>query len=77
MYQIMKQHLSSVSYTFKFKESCEHHTISLSKGSYLVELWGASGGSNSMYVRFFPGGYGGYTSGILKLNTQTTFYIYT
>lgn len=41
-------------------------------GYYTVELWGASGGGASDE----PGGLGGYTKGVIKLNQNEKIYIY-
>ena len=69
--------MTTVTRVYEFRESCEPYKISLSKGSYLVELWGASGGLNDFADnQLNEGGYGGYTSGILTLNKTTTFYLY-
>ena len=69
--------MARVTRLYEFRASCEPYKISLSKGSFLVELWGASGGSNDVAdSRLNEGGYGGYTSGVLTLNKPTTFYLY-
>ena len=48
-------------------------TISLPKGTFLLECWGAQGGSfNTSYL----GGYGGYSYGTLKLADETEMYVY-
>ena len=41
-------------------------------GTYKLETWGAQGGS---YNSFRPGGYGGYSTGNIKLNSQDVLYI--
>ncbi len=41
-------------------------------GTYKVELWGAQGGSIDTYI----GGKGAYTSGNIKLNINTSLYVY-
>ena len=46
--------------------------VTLSKGTYIIELWGAAGGA-SLYGRRNEGGYGGYSSGLLTLYSQETF----
>lgn len=48
-------------------------TITLPKGIYKLECWGAQGGyrSSSSY-----GGYGGYSVGTVTLSAKTTIYIY-
>ena len=48
-------------------------TVTLPKGTYKLECWGAQGGyrSNSSY-----GGKGGYSTGTLTLTQKTTIYIY-
>ena len=47
-------------------------TLFLSKGVYLIELWGAS----SAYHPEKVSGRGGYVSGELKLKEETTMYLY-
>ena len=42
-------------------------------GTYKVELWGASGAS---YDETYHGGNGGYTEGLIKLNKDTSLYVY-
>jgi hypothetical protein len=52
-----------------FGNATKPYKIHFPKGSYLVELWGASGGGND-------GGKGGYAKGILNLTSSRTLYIY-
>jgi hypothetical protein len=50
-----------------------HKTITLPKGTYKLECWGAQGGSyNTTYV----GGKGGYSYGTLTLTEDTILYLY-
>ena len=49
-------------------------TITLPKGVYKLECWGAQGGN---YTTNYQGGKGGYSVGLLKLNKTTTLYTYT
>ena len=46
--------------------------VTLSKGTYIIELWGAAGGASTHY-QTNEGGYGGYSSGLLTLYSQETF----
>ena len=48
-------------------------TVTLPKGTYKLEVWGAQGGyrSSSSY-----GGMGGYSVGTLTLKSKTTVYVY-
>ena len=55
------------SYTGTYK------TITLPKGSYKLECWGASGGS---YDTTYVGGKGGYSIGTITLEKSTTLYLY-
>ena len=48
-------------------------TITLPKGVYKLECWGAQGGNHGSY----KGGNGGYSVGLLKLDRTTTLYTYT
>ena len=45
--------------------------ISLPRGQYTIECWGAQGGTYSGYI----GGYGGYSKGTITLTKTTTVYI--
>lgn len=47
-------------------------SITLPKGIYKLEVWGAQGGSYSSYY----GGYGGYSVGTIELIEDTTMYLY-
>ena len=46
--------------------------VTLSKGTYKIELWGAAGGA-SYNSRRNEGGYGGYSSGLLTIYSRETF----
>lgn len=48
-------------------------SITLSKGQYKLECWGAQGGNYSSY----QGGYGGYSAGTLTLFKKTIIYLQT
>lgn len=56
---------------FPFVESCEPYHITLTPGTYLFELWGASGGSSGA-----EGGRGAFVSGVLRLRNKQTFHVY-
>ncbi len=47
-------------------------TVTLPKGKYQLECWGANGGGTAQY----PGGKGGYSKGTVTLKTATPIYIY-
>lgn len=47
-------------------------SVTLPRGTYQLEVWGASGGNYSSGV----GGKGGYSTGILKLKSDTLVYLY-
>jgi len=58
------------SYTFDYTGS--EQTFNAKKdGYYLLEVWGASGGNITSY----RGGYGGYSTGVVKLNENDNLYI--
>ena len=61
-------YIPSLHSTFEFIENCPIQSIDLPPNRYLFEAWGASGGGNFS-------GRGGYTSGVIKINEKTTFYI--
>lgn len=46
-------------------------SVTLPKGTYKLECWGAQGGTYSSYI----GGYGGYSKGTITLTEATTVYI--
>lgn len=51
-------------------------SITLPKGQYQLECWGAQGGNGSGNTSQ-PGGKGGYSKGIITLNKKTNLYLYT
>ena len=57
-------------HNFSFVNDCKPYTISLDKGAYLFEAWGASGGTGDF------GGKGAYIKAIINLQKTTSFYIY-
>lgn len=58
---------------FPYKNAVQTKVIEVS-GYYLMEVWGAQGGSyNSSYI----GGKGGYAEGVVYLNAGDTIYVYT
>lgn len=50
-------------------------SITLPKGTYKLECWGAQGG-NGCTDNSYTGGKGGYSIGTISLNTKITLYIY-
>ena len=54
-------------------------TITLPKGTYKLECWGAQGGysSSNSGIEVGMGGKGGYSAGTITLNQKTLIYIYT
>ena len=48
--------------------------VSLAKGTYKIELWGAAGGASVFYGK--EGGNGGYSSGLLTLQYNETFFFF-
>lgn len=50
-----------------------YKTITLPKGTYKLEVWGAQGGS---YSTTYYGGKGGYSVGTLNLTDESTLYLY-
>ena len=57
--------------TQEFTEA-KSYEITLGKGSHILEVWGAQGGSYSTYL----GGKGGYSKGTLTLTEDTTAFVY-
>ena len=52
-------------------------SVYLSPGTYKFECWGAQGGIGLRQgVKYYPGGRGAYTSGVLKIEEDTTFYLF-
>lgn len=51
-------------------------SITLPKGQYQLECWGAQGGNGTDNTSQ-PGGKGGYSKGIITLNKKTNLYLYT
>ena len=56
---------------FPFVESCQPYTVTLTPGTYIFELWGASGGATSV-----KGGNGAFVSAVLKLKNKQTFQVH-
>ena len=52
---------------------CKAEEVRLSKGTYLLEVWGASGGT---YRTDTPGGAGGYARGVLTLKKATKAFVH-
>lgn len=54
-------------------------TVTLPKGAYKLECWGAQGGysSSNSGIEVGMGGKGGYSAGTITLNQKTLIYIYT
>ena len=68
--------------TFKIDNQCTifrysepYYTISFLSGTYIIELYGASGGYTK-FVKVNEPGRGGYTKGVLKLRSPKTMYLY-
>lgn len=59
---------------FNFSYTGTVQTKTLKAGTYMLEVWGAQGGSSTYHG--LPGGKGGYSKGILTISEQTTVYIY-
>ena len=56
---------------------CSPYIITLERGIYMFEVWGAQGGGPNMGIDSnFTGGKGGYSKGIVRLKELETFYIY-
>ena len=56
---------------------CQPKHIKLFPGSYLIECYGAQGGTGlADSVKTFPGGKGAYTSGILSILSPLSIYLY-
>ena len=53
-----------------------HIFIAPNAGTYKLEVWGAQGGSGIYRALKTIGGYGGYSTGIVKLNKDDQLYIY-
>ena len=65
-------------YPCQNKQTCTPYVVTLSAGGYFFESWGAKGGDTD-YEACQPikvGAAGGYSSGVIKLKTRQTFYIF-
>ena len=58
-------------WSFDYKGSIDEFSIPC-EGNYMLEVWGAQGGS---YSEAYHGGYGGYATGFIRLNTTDKLYI--
>lgn len=61
-----------IKYPCSSKSACFPVITTLTPGSYLLETWGAQGSTMSIY----PGGKGGYSKGILRINDRVKAYLY-
>lgn len=61
--------------TFDFDYTGAVQEVTLPKGRYKLQCWGAQGGDSS-YSGATNGGYGGYSEGILELKEKTTLYVF-
>ena len=61
-------------YTFNYTGSVQ--SIKLPKGEWKIEAWGAQGGGEANQSYSSHAGLGGYTSGIVNADGNTTYYIY-
>ena len=58
------------SINFDFIEDCPEQKVILSRGKYMFEAWGASGGGINVF------GKGAYAKGLINLKNESTFYIF-
>lgn len=64
----------NISWNYMYKSSTiQTFTVPVT-GKYKIEVWGAQGGSNA-YLGPFPGGYGGYSVGVVQLTKGDNLYI--
>ena len=61
-------------WTFDYTGSEQTFTVPVS-GTYKLETWGAQGGAGNQ-LENYPGGYGGYSVGLLNLEAGNNLYIY-
>lgn len=69
---VYEKHPFEKGYQMDFNYSGKVQPLTLPKGKYRLEVWGAQGGSYSSYY----GGAGGYSTGILNLQEETNLFIY-
>lgn len=62
--------------TFDFPYTGTVLEITLPKGVYLLECWGAQGGNASKSSTTNSGGKGGYSKGVLVLDSKKTLYVF-
>lgn len=72
IYGIGANNSSNTNMNFSYTGSVQ--TATLDPGKYILECWGAQGGSYSSSSSY--GGAGGYSIGTLSLSSKTTLYIY-
>ena len=65
-----------VGQVFDFAYTGKVQEITLPKGRYKLECWGAQGGTSSNNSSYAIGGYGGHSSGILTLTETKTLYVF-
>ena len=59
-----------------FNYTGNRQSVTLPKGKYLFEAWGAQGGGQSEATYESHGGLGGYTKGTVSVGSSTTYYVY-
>ena len=70
------------SFTFDYEGKKTPATVSLPRGEYKLEVWGAKGGDSTgdgyypRHSQTAKGGLGGYSRGILSLDKNETVYVY-
>lgn len=62
--------------TYNFTYTGNSQSINLPAGQYKLEVWGAQGGNDTSNPTQYLGGRGGYSTGILTLDNNTTLYVY-
>ncbi len=69
-----KAYTGPTEWTFDYTGAEQTFTASVS-GTYKLETWGAQGGAGNQLANY-PGGYGGYSVGLLNLEAGNNLYIY-
>ena len=78
LFNFLKLILSTTyDYPCQKSDSCNNLEVTLEKGIYQFECWGAQGGTGTSEGSFkLPGGHGSYVSGLININQTTKFYLF-
>jgi hypothetical protein len=72
----LNKQIAVISYPCTYHYECTPYEVRLKRGSYYLEVYGAQGSNSTGPNEFYPGGKGGYSSGIYTTRNDMTIYLY-